>query len=109
MLTTNESKSTTFTPNQDSIVSMGSVDNKLTESTLTIRIIIIIIYNRLQIGYAVGVAVGGLLMVFVVVAVIVITLLVVKKGQAQKILEGEESLASSPDHKDIKVTPQFLA
>ena len=73
------------------MTSIGSVDNKFSESILTPS-------ESLPLRYAVGVAVGGLLMVFVAVAVIVITLLVVKRGQAHKIREGEEILASSPDH-----------
>ena len=88
MFTTNKSTSSTVIPNQDGMTSIGSVDNKVSESTVT----------PLPLGYAVGVAVGGLLLVFVVVAVIVITLLVVKRGQAHKIPEGEEILASSLDH-----------
>ena len=68
------------------MTSMGSVE--LTESTLTPS----------ELGYAVGVAVGGLLMVFEAVVVIVFTVLVVKRRQAYKIAEGEEILASSQDH-----------
>ena len=65
------------------MTSVGSVDNKLTEPTLTPS-------ETLPLGYAVGVAVSGLLMVFLAVVVIILTLLVVKKERGHKILEGEE-------------------
>ena len=77
MLTTDESRSDSpFTPNSVGMTTMG---NKPTESKLT---------PSEPLGFAVGVAVSGLLMVFVAVAVIVIALLVVKKCQAHKLLEG---------------------
>ena len=89
MLTMDKSKSPTFIPNHVGTKSMGSADNKQTESTLTPSESLPLNFSG---DYAVGVAVGGLLMVVVVAAVIVIALLVVKRGQARKIPEGEEML-----------------
>ena len=81
MFTTDESTSPTIILNQDGMMSMGSVE--LTEFTLTPS-------ESLPLGYAVGVAVGSLLVVLVAVAVTVITVLVVKRRQAHKVPEGEE-------------------
>ena len=78
------------------MTSVGSADNKQTESTFISHESLP--FNRMQLGYAVGVAVGGLLIILVAVAVIVIALFVVKRGPAHKIPEGEEMLASSPSH-----------
>ena len=105
MFTTDELRSTTFIPSHVGMTSMGSVDNEQTESTLTPAESLP--FNRIQLGYTVGVAVVVLLMVLVAVAVIIIALLVVKRGQAHKIPEGEEMLASSPGH-DIKGCTLFV-
>ena len=85
LLTMDESGSPTFIPNHVGMTSVGSSDNKQTESTLT--------PSELNFSgdYAVDVAVGGQLMV-VVAAVIVIALLIVKRGQVHKIPEGKETL-----------------
>ena len=73
--------------------SMGTTDNgqRLTMSQPS--------PSGINIGSAVGGAVGGLMVVIVVaIGMTVIVLLVVKRGQAHKIPEGEKILASSPDH-----------
>ena len=90
MLTTDESltRSPTFIPNHVGTKSMRSADNKQTESTF--------IHIRPFSGdYAVGVAVGGLLMVVVVVAVIVITLLS-REDRYTKFLKVRQSYSLNP-------------
>ena len=90
--TTDEQDSLT-THNNVTIQSTGKTDSGQPDITMTVLESSPLGSNT---GYVVGGAVGGLMVVIVVaVVVIVIVLLVVKRGQAHKIPEGEEMLASS--------------